>query len=291
METCEIKDVTAPTGQGLQISAEHYISALSMRYAARGLVKSVRDGAEEQIRREEETRALVPDAYRLSTLSDAAVAGCYRRGKDTMSGADLVRYFGEMRSARIRNADFSGYTGIDECVGFNVKDKSRALVAVTSKKSLPALTQRVKALPAELGQKLKGAIPMWFDSAKPDSSKERKRFPLSAFAAAVAVAASLMLIVASSVMLTRAESSISRLQTKVSDASAEVAELRSDFEVQNDLLEIRRIAMEEYGMVEEDYLKMDYITLSSDDSVEVFEEERDESVGFSALLSAIGIKK
>ena len=287
METCEIKDVTAPTGKGLQVSAENYISALSMRYAARGLVKSVHDGAEEQIRREEETRALAPDAYRLSTLSDAAVAGCYRRGKDTMSGADLVRYFGEMRSARIRNADFSGNTGIDECDGGNVKDKSRALVAVTSKKSLPALTQRVKSLPAELGQKL----PTWFNSEKPDSSKESKRFPLSAFAAAVAVAASLMLIVASSVMLTRAESNISRLQTKVSDASAEVAELRSDFEVQNDLLEIRRIAMEEYGMVEEDYLKMDYITLSSDDSVEVYEEEREESVGLSALLSAIGIKK
>ena len=287
METCEIKDVTAPTGQGLQVSAENYISALSMRYAARGLVKSVHDGAEEQIRREEETRALAPDAYRLSTLSDAAVAGCYRRGKDTMSGADLVRYFGEMRSARIRNADFSGNTGIDECDGGNVKGESRALAAVTPRKNLPALTGRVKALPAELGQKL----PTWFNSAKPDSSKERKRFPLSAFAAAVAVAASLMLIVASSVMLTRAESNISRLQTKVSDASAEVAELRSDFEVQNDLLEIRRIAMEEYGMVEEDYLKMDYITLSSDDSVEVYEEEREESVGLSALLSAIGIKK
>lgn len=287
METCEIKDVTAPTGQGLQVSAENYISALSMRYAARGLVKSVHDGAEEQMRREEETRALAPDAYRLSTLSDAAVAGCYRRGKDTMSGADLVRYFGEMRSARIRNADFSGNTGIDECDGGNVKGESRALAAVTPRKNLPALTGRVKALPAELGQKL----PTWFNSAKPDSSKERKRFPLSAFAAAVAVAASLMLIVASSVMLTRAESNISRLQTKVSDASAEVAELRSDFEVQNDLLEIRRIAMEEYGMVEEDYLKMDYITLSSDDSVEVYEEEREESVGLSALLSAIGIKK
>ena len=287
METCEIKDVTAPTGQGLQVSAEQYISALSMRYAARGLVKSVHDGAEEQMRREEETRALAPDAYRLSTLSDAAVAGCYRRGKDTMSGADLVRYFGEMRSARIRNADFSGNTGIDECAGSNVKGESRAMVAVASKKSLPALTGRVKALPAELGQKL----PTWFNSARPDTSKERKRFPLSAFAAAVAVAASLMLIVASSVMLTRAESNISRLQTKVSDASAEVAELRSDFEVQNDLLEIRRIAMEEYGMVEEDYLKMDYITLSSDDSVEVYEEEREESVGLSALLSAIGIKK
>ena len=287
METCEIKDVTAPTGQGLQVSAENYISALSMRYAARGLVKSVHDGAEEQIRREEETRALAPDAYRLSTLSDAAVAGCYRRGKDTMSGADLVRYFGEMRSARIRNADFSGNTGLDECDGGNVKGESRALAAVTPRKNLPVLTGRIKALPTELGQKL----PTWFNSEKPDSSKERKRFPLSAFAAAVAVAASLMLIVASSVMLTRAESNISRLQTKVSDASAEVAELRSDFEVQNDLLEIRRIAMEEYGMVEEDYLKMDYITLSSDDSVEVYEEEREESVGLSALLSAIGIKK
>ena len=115
--------------------------------------------------------------------------------------------------------------------------------------------------------------------------------PLSAFAAILAIAMSLMLIVASSVLLTRAEDNVSRMKLQVSETSDEVAQMRSDIEASIDLLEIRRIAMEEYGMVEEEYLKMDYISMKTEDSVEAFEDERPTGVGLSAILSAIGIKK
>ena len=67
--------------------------------------------------------------------------------------------------------------------------------------------------------------------------------------------------------------------------------MRSELEASLDLLEIRRIAMEEYGMVEEEYVKMDYISLQTEDSVEAFEDDRSSGVGLSSLLSAIGIKK
>ena len=100
-----------------------------------------------------------------------------------------------------------------------------------------------------------------------------------------------MLIVASSVLLNRAEDNVSRMKLQVSKTSEEVMEMRSELEASIDLLEIRRIAMEEYGMVEEEYLKMDYISLQTEDSVESFPDERSEGVGLSALLSAIGIKK
>ena len=43
----------------------------------------------------EETRALDPDAYRLSLYSDAAINGRYRRGKESMSADGLLRYFYE----------------------------------------------------------------------------------------------------------------------------------------------------------------------------------------------------
>ena len=46
-----------------------------------------------------------------------------------------------------------------------------------------------------------------------------------------------------------------------------------------------------WDIIEEEYLKMDYISIQSEDSVEVFEDERPSRVGLSALLSAIGIKK
>ena len=207
-----------------------------------------------------------------------------------MSSDDVVRYFGEIRAAHLHNTDLSGNTGVDECPACTETEESRAVTVAEGKKGLTAVKKRVCALPASVSEKLKAAVPTWFDSSAPDASKEKRRYPVSAFAAIAAVAASLMLIVASSVLLTRAESNISRLQKQISTTSSEVTELRSDFEVQNDLLEIRRIAIEEYGMVEEDYLKMEYLSLSSSDEVEAYEEEREKNVSLDAILSAIGIK-
>ena len=42
---------------------------------------------------------------------------------------------------------------------------------------------------------LKDGAPTWFDGAKPDTSKDRKRFPLSAFAAIAAVAALVLMVI------------------------------------------------------------------------------------------------
>ena len=56
-------------------------------------------------------------------------------------------------------------------------------------------------------------------------------------------------------------------------------------------MEIRRIAVEEYGMVEQSFLKMDYITLDSEELVELFETNRNKNIGLAAILSAIGLKK
>ena len=283
MEHVDVRPVEPVQGQGLQISVESQVSALSDRYAARGLRKSVLENAAEQIRREEETRGLAPEAYRLSLMSEASVNGRYRLGKHEMNSSDLVRYFADTRERRIRNVDFSENTGADVCkpVTENESDKqvseSRALV----------LPEKVKALSGSVSTRLKAAVPTWFNAAKPDTSREIKRFPLSAFAAVAAVAMSMMLIVASSVLLTRAENNISSLKKQINSASSEVAELKSDLEVQYDLLEIRRIAMEEYGMVDEEYIKMHYLTLGNEDNVEAFEDDREDQVGLSAILSGI----
>ena len=146
-------------------------------------------------------------------------------------------------------------------------------------------------MPREVCGRLTSALPTWFDTAEPDTSDNRRSFPLSAFAALLAVAVSLMLIVASSVMLMRAESRVNSLKREVNAQSAELAKLRSDLDVKNDLIEIRRIATEEYGMVSEEYVRTTYLLRDVRDSVEVYEEEREDSVGLAAILSAIGITK
>lgn len=289
MDAFGIREINSTEATGLQISPAPHLNVIFDQYAKRGVVKAVQNTAEEQKLREAETSALAPDAYRLSSMSEAAIIGIYRRGKDSMSANDLLRYFGETRARSIRNADFTQNTGMDVCTGSPIKEECTAIVTAEPRKGLSSMVVFAKKLPKSVCGLVKGSAPAWFDASKADDSKERMRFPVSAFAAVLAVAMSLMLIVASSVLLTRAESNVSRLQAQISTTSAEVAELRSDFEVQNNLLEIRRIAIEEYGMVEEDYLKTDYLTLSTEDSVEAFEEERGDKVSLSALLSAIGI--
>ena len=286
MERVEIREITPAEGCGLQVSAEPFLSALSKQYEDRGLARAARIGAEEQALREAETELLDPESYRLSNLTDAAIAGQYRRGKETMEAADLVRYFHETRQKKTRGVSFDGNMGMDVCETALEMTPTRALVGARAQGSFSIARARVREIPARIKEGMK----VWFDPVKADTSGNRRRFPISALASIVAVAMSLALIVASSILLTRAENSVSRLQKEVDMTAAEVSELRSDFEAQYDLMEIRRIAMEEYGMVEEEYLKSHYAPIGSEDSVESFEDDRPTSAGLSSILSAIGWK-
>lgn len=148
----------------------------------------------------------------------------------------------------------------------------------------------IRSLPRAVVAKWKASLPVWFDTARPMPSSASRSFPLSAFAALVAVAVSLLLIVASSVLVTRSQWELGKLNKEIDAVSVEVEDLRSDLEVRDDLLEIRTLATGELGMIEEQYVRMQYISLGREDRINAYEEETAESVGLSTLLSAIGIK-
>ena len=289
MDAFGIREITSEEAIALQNSSTSHSVVVFEEENSEAILQAVRRAAEAQEKNEAATAALVPDAYRLSGMSESAIAGIYRKGKESMSAGDLVRYFGEMRACRIRDIDFTEHTGMDVCMGGIHSETCMTVAASAPCKEVRSLAQRLKGYVQGAYGRVKLYAPSWIDTRRADTAREQFRFPVSAFAAVLVVAVSLMLIVASSVLLTQAESSVSRLQLQVSNASADVAELKSNVEVQNNFLEIRRIAIEEYGMVGEEFVKSDYISLSTADSVEAFEEERDEKISLSALLSAIGI--
>lgn len=271
------------------------VRAIAAQFSSRGLVKAVEADTRAQEEREAATRAEAPMSYRISTLSDAALTGLYRKGKDTMSAADLVSYIQETRALRTRDADFSAAPVEDELVQAGEAEKAMVasvlgVQAHDLARTVKQLPQKLRSLPAQAMQAVRTRHTAWFDTSAQDVSKEQKRFPLSAFAALAAVAVSLMLIVASSVMVNHGEREVNQLTLQLSNLSNEVAELRSDLDVQNDLLDIRDIAVNEYGMVSEEFVKMTYLSSEKSDSIEAFEEEKEAEVGLSALLSAIGIK-
>ena len=100
----------------------------------------------------------------------------------------------------------------------------------------------------------------------------------------------MMLIVAGSLMVIGAETQISRLNAEITKLHEDITDLKSDLETSVDLLEIRRIATEDYGMVGEEYLKMDCIALDRDEIAEVKGEKKNSGIGLAGLLSAIGWK-
>ena len=279
----------------MEISAAPQVEAIAERFEARGVAKAIAVQTAEQIEKESETRKIAPTAYRLSTMSDAAVNGCYRHGKENMVGKDLIQYFNETRAIRVRGTDFSSVPAEDESVLSGEAEKPcHAVVRYekqeTLKEKIAALPAQIRHLPANAVKYIRTSAPAWFDFSPVDTTRETRRFPISAFAAIVAVAVSLMLIVASSVMIHHGEKRVSQLTVELSELAGEVSDLQSELNVKNDLRIIRDVATEEFGMVEEKYVKMQYLSMGSGDSIEVFEEKKQETVGISAILSAIGLK-
>ncbi len=274
--------------QEASLSAQACLSVLSEKFASRGLSRAALAEAEEQIRAEEETRALDPLSYRLSLLSDATVRGLYRRGKDHMSGEDLLRYIQERRQIELPQKDFAACPSIYETATATALEPLPE--TKPEKRGLAGLPALCRELPAKTFKTLRQKLPLWFNNRPSDTSGESRKFPLSAFAAIAAIAVSLMLIVASALMVTQAETKISRLNSEISSLTGQIGELESDLESKSDLFAIRQIAVEEYGMVERDYLRMEYIELASDADVEIYEGKESQKVGLSALLSAIGLK-
>lgn len=263
---------------------------LSERFSGRGLRTAVQNSVAEQEKREEETRAMLPEAYRLSGMDERA-AKHYRNGKENMSSEDLIGYFAETRALRIRNADFSVSVPAEETIEEGTENEKAPLPAVRREEERrPGVLRTLRALPTKAVGAILENRSVWFNGQATDTSGETRRFPFSAFAAILAVAVSMMLIVAASVLVSDAERDLQTLNRELTQLHQEVSEMKSELSVQNDLSGIRTIATEEYGMVDKKYVKMDYISVEHPETAEAFPEERESGVGLSALLSALGIK-
>ena len=295
MDRQETKQLNnASVGCMLEVSAAQEVKNIAGQFVARGIKKAAAIETTEQMAKERETRKIAPSAYRLSSMSDSAISGCYRHGKENMSSADLVQYFQETRAIRTQSEDFSVIPAKDESILAGEAEKPCYAVVKheeeeSLKEKLLALPAQIKQLPTKTIDFIRTSSPAWFDFSPVDTTQSTRRFPVSAFAAILAVAVSLMLIVASSVMIQHGEKRVSKLTVELSKITSEVSDLQSELDVKNDLLVIRDVATDEFGMVEEKYVKMQYLSMGSSDSIEVFEEEKQEKVGLAAILSAIGL--
>ena len=271
------------------LAPEVCVSALSKQFASRGLAVSATREAADMMEAEEKTRALDPCAYRLSLLSDMAIAGMYRCGKNNMETVDLLRYAEESLRIKQRENAMAETESVYDVVLPEVQVQKPEKRTVMMR--LRGDASRFKAFSVKSVKTVFARLPLWFDIKGEKTASDAKKMPVSAFAAIIAIAVSLVMIVASALMITHTETKISKLNSEISTLQTELRDLEGKLEAGADLMEIRRIAVEEYGMVEEDYLRMEQLALNSAENVEIYEQKRDGELGLSAILSAIGWKK
>ena len=107
--------------------------------------------------------------------------------------------------------------------------------------------------------------------------------------AAIAVfAISMSLIVSGSVMVGEATGQVGRLDSQISALKAEEADLQGKLDLKYTVEQIEADA-KELGMVKRQHAESEYISLDSEDQIEIYDDGEKENVGLSALLSAFGI--
>ena len=104
------------------------------------------------------------------------------------------------------------------------------------------------------------------------------------------VTVSLMLCVCASVMVSRASADVSSLEERIDGLIYDIGDLEGKLEVKNNMLDIKRIAVEEYGMISAEYASGRYIDVREDESIVKHEGKGSSSNWLAELLEAIGFE-
>lgn len=118
---------------------------------------------------------------------------------------------------------------------------------------------------------------------------KRSPFPIGMIALIAVCTVMVMVMMNSFTQLYEYRSSISKLESQQASLRAEQTKLVGLVEAKEDIRAIEKMATEELGMVSSDLVKSEFVSLSSEDRVEMKNtSSQSESGAFSTLLSAIG---
>ncbi|HHW23991.1 MAG TPA: hypothetical protein PK778_08530 [Bacillota bacterium] len=118
---------------------------------------------------------------------------------------------------------------------------------------------------------------------------EYKPFPIAFIFTALMCSTLFMYMIYNIVRINEYTIAISELKSRYNQLVTEQSELMLKLEKKNDLVEIERIATEQYGMVKRDKVAKQYVNVGEGDVIEVETEAEAEtsSDGLSSLMSAI----
>ena len=215
-------------------------------------------------------------------------------GNAYMSSDDFAAYYKDLRNYKMPNFYSRGQKEYEEAAKLaeNVQESGNP----PKKAPWLTVTSHVKRFFRKIPYYLtregsKELSDEWFPVDEPQNRVEGKgeRMPRGVIRTLLVLTLSFMLVVCSSVMVSRASAKVSSLEDKIERLEAERDDLYTDLEVKNNMLEIKRIAVEEYGMISGEYAASRYLDITEDEKIENFDKAKEESL-FSKLLRAIGLK-
>ena len=270
-----------------------YVEALCKRYKDRGIAAHVRTDAKRQEREEALSHAMAPGAYIMAERVSDGKADKYRtglyKGERHMTADDFVRYYHDQRSYKMPNYSVRATVAEQQEAEVTGGQSPKKALWLTLTEQMPESVRKYLESPATA--RLAEISRDWFPIEKEQKCEksEVKKMPAGVLGAMLTVTLCCVMIVGSSVMVSLSVREASILQNKLDALDKQYTTLNTELSLKNDMLEIERIAVEEYNMVRSEYVPTQVLTTESENTVEVYEQKSEFGQGLSNLLSAIGI--
>ncbi len=276
--------VGSPTGAcgGIDISAL-YIDMLCERFKNRGIKSGLSEAKSAEIRRNAEMLGLEIDGV---SAYDEKYRTMRIDGKSYMSSDDFAAYYKDLRGYKMPHFYSRAEKEYDEAEAGakNVQESGKP-----PKKALwLAIKRRTKDTALEF---VNGYI---VNEARKQVEEEvvegkKKRFPRGVIPTLAAVTLSLLLIVCSAVMVSRASREVSILEDDVEELMEVRDDLATVLEVKNNMLDIKRVAIEEFNMISREYAKSVFIDVKEDEKIVLYDKGLVGESFIRTLLKAIGL--
>ncbi len=290
--------VGSPTVHGGVDIAALYIDMLCERFKDRGIKTSVQSGAEKQKANYQKRHRLTdiyPDRAGVSA-SDIKYNTQKIDGRTCMSSEDFANYYRDLRDykmPRFYSRAESEYEEADaKALAEGVQEAGKSPKKAKWLAVIHHVGNKIKEAPSHLNrEELTTFAENWFGLEAGEKVAEggKKKLSLKIVSAMLAVTISLLLIVCSSVMVSRASGEVSALEDKIDSLDFQIRDLEGKLNMKNDILDIQRIAIEEYGMISADYASSRYIDIKEDEKLESVEGNKEKTSWLTEIFRAIGL--
>lgn len=289
-------------------SYENCINELHSRYDGRGVKVSAEREAASQVKREN----AAPNAYLVSRMGKRPVSENYRNGEYNgqkyMTTGDFLKYYNnrkdrfdiykmpERKSAPVQTKEFTPEKPRQAEVAAHKPNqpKSAETLVIRAQKKQYNPTAPTIAIPSVREQKgvrakVANLVEKWFpkEDKKQQTGVYKRSIPVAAIGLIISSTIAMTMIIGSTVMASGANIRVSELKYEVEALEEESLMLSEKLMKKEDLAEIKAYATENLGMISKDYVAAEYISISSEESVESYGEDEEVEVDFATLLSSI----